>query len=54
MTDVSPIHGPLTATVTVGPAIPVSASSDDLMSQVEQQLKELLGISQGEPADVST
>jgi hypothetical protein len=54
MTDVSPIHGPLTATVTVGPAIAVSASSDDLMSQVEQQLKELLGISQGEPADVWT
>jgi len=54
MTDVSPIHGPLTATVTVGPAIAVSASSDDLMSQIEQQLKELLGISQGEPADVWT
>ncbi len=53
MTDVSPIHGPLRARVTVGAAIPVAPDSEDLMLTIEQELKRLLGISQGGVADVS-
>ena len=52
MTDIPPVHRPLTASVNVGPAIPVTGAADDLMVQIEEQLKQLLGINQGETAHV--
>ncbi len=50
LTDTCRIHRPMSVTVRVGEAIPVSpqrtrgAAEDPLMSQLEQQLHELLGI----------
>ncbi|MGC4032427.1 MAG: lysophospholipid acyltransferase family protein [Tepidisphaeraceae bacterium] len=55
LTGVVSLHGPVTATVTVGDAIEVSAGRDargepdPVMSGIESQLRSMLGITGGEP-----
>jgi 1-acyl-sn-glycerol-3-phosphate acyltransferase len=52
LTDKIRVHGPLSATITVGEAIEVKperegrGSSDPLLAQIEQQLRQMLGIAQ--------
>ena len=61
MTDASRVHRPMSATVEVAPAIEVSptresrASSDPVMTKIEQELKRMLGIasSAGEASPVA-
>jgi len=52
LTDLCTTHRPFTAAVHVAPAIHVTPDIDDLMPQIEGQLRQLLGIAQGEPTDV--
>jgi 1-acyl-sn-glycerol-3-phosphate acyltransferase len=52
LTDVCTTHRPFTAAVHVAPAIHVTPDIDDLMPQIEGQLRQLLDIAQGEPTDV--
>ena len=56
LTDASRIHRPMSVSVTVGPAIEVSpkrargTEEDPVMSEIDRQLKEMLGITSSTPS----
>jgi len=60
LTDKVSVHGPMTATITVGEAIEVSptregrGSTDPLLQQIESQLHQMLGLADGPSAESDT